>query len=278
MNPSDNNRVESINRVGVADIDVAYKVYGEDRDDAPPLVLIMGYGCTMDIWPPALIDELSAHRRVIVFDNRGMGLSTDSDKELTIELLAGDTADFLKKLGLQRVHLLGWSMGAFIAQEVALRHPERIEKLVLYAGYCGGTEALRIDERAWGRLTDISGTIEERITRMFGLLFPQRWLEEHPDRSTYFPPFTEPVKDESIVRQAGAMARWAGTYDRLHLIRQSTPAVTGTVDTVIPPGNAFILGQKIPGASVIQIEGGGHGVMYQYPRKIARLVSAFLED
>ena len=278
MGLSDNNSVESVKTVRVNDIEIAYKGYGEDRSGAPPLVLIMGYGCTMDIWPPALIDELSAHRRVIVFDNRDMGLSTGSDEEVTIELLADDAAEFLKSIGIRRAHLLGWSMGAFVAQEVALRHPDRVAKLVLNGGYCGGREALKIPARIWERLTDISGSIEERITRMFGLLFPESWLEEHPDRSAYFPPFTEPVKDESIVCQARAMERWTGTYDRLSLMRQSTLAITGTEDAVIPPGNAMILAQKIPGASVIQIEGGGHGMMYQHPRKLGRLVSAFLED
>jgi pimeloyl-ACP methyl ester carboxylesterase len=258
------------------DIEIAYGFRGNDGAGTP-LVLVMGYGCTMDLWPPALTDKLSADRRVVLFDNRGMGLSTDSDKEITIELLADDVAGLAAALGLPRVHILGWSMGAMIAQEVALRHPEKIGKIVLYAGHCGEKEA-GLDEKTWGMLTDVSGTIEERIDRMFRLLFPASWLEGHPDRSSWFPPFTEPVKDESAVAQARAMSRWTGAGARLHRIAAPTLLVTGTEDMIIPPDNALAMTRKIHGASLIRIEGGGHGVMYQCPLKLARLIAAFLED
>lgn len=266
-----------VKTVRVDDIDVAYQVHGKE-EPGTPLVLIMGYGCTMDIWPPAFVDRLVARRRVLLFDHRGMGLSTGSEKEITIELLADDAARLLKTLGLSRAHFLGWSMGAMVAQEVALRHPAAVGKLVLYAGHCGGKDALKPDKKIWSMLTDISGTLEERIDRMFHLLFPASWHEEHPDRSSYFPPFTEPVEDESIVAQARAMARWAGTCDRLRDMKQSTLVITGTEDVVIPPGNASILAGKIPGASVVRIKGGGHGAMYQRPLEFAEAVEDFLED
>jgi pimeloyl-ACP methyl ester carboxylesterase len=266
-----------IQMVKVSDISIAYKQYGSERGGTP-LLLIMGYGCTMDIWPPALLDQLSAHYRVIVFDNRGMGLSTGSGQEVTIELLADDAVEFLKNIGVSRAHVLGWSMGASVAQEIALRHPDQVARLILCGGYCGGKEALRTDKKTWDNLTDLSGTIEERITRMFTLLFSREWLKEHPDRSEYFPPFTEPVEDESILRQARAMDRWAGTFDRLQRITQNTLIVTGTDDAVIPPGNSFIMAERIPGSSVIQFKGGGHGLMYQYPHRLGRFLTTFLQD
>lgn len=260
----------------IDDVDIAYAVHGEDERNTP-LVLVMGYGCTMDIWPPAFIERLSAHRRLVIFDNRGMGLSTGSDREVTIELLADDAVRLLETIGFSRAHFLGWSMGAMISTEAALRYPGTVEKLVLYAGHAGEKEAVGLDRKAWSMLTDISGTVEERIDRMFRLLFPACWLEEHPDPSSYFPPFAEPVKDESIVAQARAMSRWAGAGDRLRDIRRPALLVTGTEDVVIPPENAFGMARKIRGASIVQIEGGGHGVMYQCPSRLAGLVAAFLE-
>ncbi len=270
-----NGKNPGVEAVRVGDVDIAHREYGEGHSGIP-IALLMGYGCTMDIWPPRMLEELATQWRVIVFDSRGMGLSSDDGKDFSIEDLADDTVAFLRKIGVQRAHLLGWSMGGFIAQEAALRHPENVASLILCATSCNGRAA--IDENTWRSLTDTSGTIEERIARMFGLLFPASWLREHPDRSSYFPPFTEPVKDVSIVRQARAMSRWTGACDRLRGVGQPTLAITGTHDAVIPSRNAFILAERIAGASVIQLKGGGHGALYQQPAKLGRLVSEFLKD
>jgi len=261
--------------VQVDDITIAYTEYGAGKPGIP-LVLITGYGCTMDLWPPAVLECLAAHHRVVVFDNRGMGLTSSSAREFSIELFAADTAGLLRALGIERAHLLGWSMGTFIAQELALRHPERVESLTLFAGYCGGREAVRADDATWNMLFDLSGTIPERIVRMFGLLFPPEWLRDNPDPSAYFPPFTEKVEDASLLRQQGAINGWAGTYRRLPDIRKPTLVITGTLDRVVPPGNAFILGSSIAGASVVQIAGGGHGVIYQSPAEFSDYVLTFL--
>ncbi len=167
-------------------------------------------------------------------------------------------------------------MGTFIAQELALRHPDRLESLVLFAGYCGGKEAVRADDATWNMLFDLSGSIPERIMRMFGLLFPAQWLRDNPDPTAYFPPFTEKVEDASILRQQGAINRWQGTYSRLAAVKKPTLVITGACDRVVPPENAFILGSHITGASVVQIAGGGHGVIYQSPAEFSDYVLTFL--
>ncbi|GAH97822.1 unnamed protein product, partial [marine sediment metagenome] len=111
----------------------AYKKFGE----GDPLLLIMGYSGTIDLWATEMLKELAARYQVIIFDNRGMGKTTASDKEFTIELFADDTRGLLDALGIERAHVLGWSLGTYIAQEFALTYPDKVDKLILYAGDCG---------------------------------------------------------------------------------------------------------------------------------------------
>ncbi|PTN38068.1 alpha/beta fold hydrolase [Desulfonatronum sp. SC1] len=275
--------------VQAGDVQIAWRQYGPleagseipakaslGSFSGPPLVLIMGYGGLMEMWPPALIQGLARDRRVIVFDNRGMGFSGSSDAPYSIELFAEDALAVLDGLGIERAHVLGWSMGAFIAQELVLRHPRRVDRLILLTGSCGGEAAIWPDEATWKSLTDLSGTLEERIQRMLNNLFPQDWLRQNPDPSAYLPPITAPIIDAHIQRQAQTLCSWPGTRDRLPTVTNSTLIITGTEDRVIPPQNAHILTQALPHARAVEIQGGGHGVMYQEPERLAGLVGGFL--
>jgi pimeloyl-ACP methyl ester carboxylesterase len=257
----------------VGDIDIAYGVFGEGY----PIVLITGYSATMDMWAPALLQELATHYRVIIFDNRGMGKTTASDKEFTIELFADDTAALLDALNIERAHILGWSMGTYIAQELALRHPDKVDRLLLYAADCGGEEAIQPSPKALEVLADTSGTPQERGERLLQLLFPLKWLEEHPDPRTYFPMPTETSSPENMERQYKAMVDWTGTFGRLPQITQDTLLIAGTDDVIPPPENSFIIAERIPGAWLIQFKDAGHGLMYQYPERLSRIVLTFLQ-
>ncbi|WP_161788443.1 alpha/beta fold hydrolase [Desulfonatronum thiodismutans] len=271
--------------VTAGDIQIAYREFGplEAGKEAPGraeahehLLLIMGYGGLMEMWPPALIQGLARDRRVIVFDNRGMGFSGSSDAPYSIELFAEDALAVLDGLGIEAAHVLGWSMGAFIAQELVLGHPRRVDKLILLTGSCGGEAAIWPDEATWNSLADLSGTLEERIQRMLNNLFPQGWLRQNPDPSAYLPPITAPIIDAHIQRQAQTLRSWPGACDRLSTISKPVLVITGTEDRVIPPENAHILTQALPHARAVEIQGGGHGVMYQEPERLAGLIDGFL--
>ena len=260
--------------VQVGDIDVGYKMFGEGE----PIVLITGYGATMDLWCPEMLAGLASHYKVIIFDNRGMGKTTASDKEFTIELFAEDTADLMNTLNINHAHVAGWSMGSYIAQELALKYPEKVDKLILYAADCGGQEAIYPDPEVLAVLAGVSDTTGNREDQLFETLFPKKWLEDHPDPSTYFPIPTETSPAENIKRQYEAWEKWSGTYSRLPKITQPTLIITGTDDVLTPPENAFVIAKRISGSWVIQLEGGGHGVMYQYPERFSRILLTFLED
>ncbi len=264
----------AIRMVAVGDIDVAYQVFGE----GDPLLLIMGYSGTMDLWAPEVIKELASKYQVIIFDNRGMGKTTASDKEFTIELFADDTRGLLDALGIERAYVLGWSLGTYIAQELTLRYPDRIEKLILYAGDCGGKEAIYPGPEIMDALGDTSASSRERGEKLLATLFPEKWLKEHPDPRTYFPRVTETSSPENIKRQYQSWQNWKGSYSRLAKITQPTLLITGVEDVNTPWQNSLMLIDLIPGAWLVQLEGGGHGVMYQYPKKFSRIVLTFLES
>jgi pimeloyl-ACP methyl ester carboxylesterase len=265
---------EQVRTVRVNDIDIAYRDLGQ----GPPLLLIMGAGSTMDLWPANVLSNLSAGHRVIVFDNRGMGKTTASEKPFSMGLFADDAAGLLDALNISRADVLGWSMGADVAQEMVLRHPEKVDRLILYAGTCGGNESVPSSPAVLEQLSNSSGSARERGERLFPLLFPAGWLRDHPDPATYFPVPTELAPPESYARQGGAIASWNGTYSRLPGIRSPTLALTGTEDVISVPANAFVLGERIPGAWIIQVPGGGHGMMYQYPGEFERIVTFFLDE
>jgi pimeloyl-ACP methyl ester carboxylesterase len=258
----------------VGDIDVGYRTMG----DGYPLILIPGYSATMDMWDPTMIKELSARYKVILFDNRGIGRTTSSDRPFSMGLFAEDTIGLMDALKIRKAHVLGWSMGTFIATEMAMRFPDRVDKLILYAGNCGwnGNGVVKPLPEVSSALMDLSGTREERAKRLLAILFPKKWLDDHPDFTKGLPRPETPVSPESVKRQGKAIGEWAGTCSRLPELTQPALVITGTEDVIIPPANSLLMASQIPGSWLIRMP-GGHANMYQYPKTFSRCLLAFLE-
>ncbi len=259
--------------VPVGDINIGYRILGQGE----PVVMIMGYGSTMDMWDPHLMENLSTKYRVIIFDNRGMGNTTAPPGNFSIAQFANDTAGLMEALGIDKANILGWSMGSFVAQELAISHPEKVNKIILYAGDCGGKEAAMASPEVLKDLANNSGSPEVRGMRLFNLIFPKDWLSRQPAFYKWFPIPKETSLPENIERQTQAIATWPGTFDRLGSIESLALVVTGTEDVITPPENAFILAQRINGSWLVQFEGAGHGLMYQYPDRLAKIVEDFIE-
>src|SRR4029079_15459247 len=125
-------------KVHVGDIDVAYKIFGKGN----PILLISGSGNVMDVWPTHFLKELALNHTVIVFDNRGVGNTTTGIKPFSIQQFANDTVGLLDALNIQKGDVLGYSLGSFIAQQLAVTHPDKVNRLVLIATTCGGKESI----------------------------------------------------------------------------------------------------------------------------------------
>src|ERR671911_646297 len=170
--------------VQVGDIDIAYKQFGQGK----PLLFISGTSQTKDAWEPTLLSQLAAtNHTVIVFDNRGIGETTVGTKPFSIEQFANDTAGLLDALQIERADVLAASLGSFVAQELVLNYPEKVDRLILHATYCGGSETVYPSEQTQPLLVRISTaeilhnmTVEEQTRLLAEILFPQEWLNEHP--------------------------------------------------------------------------------------------------
>lgn len=266
-----------IQKVTVGDIEVAYRTYGKGA----PLVAIMGFSGTMDTWDPNFIAALAKKYRVVMFDNRGMGETTAGSKEFTISTFASDTAGFMDAMKIEKADVLGFSMGSTIAQELVLQTPEKVNGLILYGASCGGPQAVPPTQQVLAQLMDSSGTPQQRGQRMLMLMFPPPWLDQ-PKNMDYIMATlgksSEPVAPESVDKQLGAIASWGGSYDRLPSIKNPTVLLTGTEDVIVPPQNSVVMAGRIPAAWLIQVRGGGHGLMFQYPEAAATYVLDFLSS
>lgn len=262
---------DSYRLVRVDDIDIACRKLGEGE----PLVMISAYAITMDMWDESFIQELASRYEVIMFDNRGIGHTTSGTAPWSIDRFAADTSGLLRALGFDSANVCGWSLGGDVALGLAVDFPERVERLIVYAGDCGGphkvpaAKYLGVLKKAFrGRYVPFEG--------LLAILFPPKWMKEHPKywRSLPFP--REFVSPRSIIRQNRAYEEWPGVYEQLPGIDCPTLIVTGTEDVSTPPENADILHERIPGSTLVQFSGAGHGLMYQYPHELAEVVIEFM--
>lgn len=263
--------------VTVGDISIAYKQLG--NAEGKPIILITGASSTMDMWNPLLLEALIlANYKVIIFENRGVGESTTGTKEFSINQFAIDTVSLLDALGINKTDVLGWSMGGFIAQQLAVTNPDRVDNLILYTTSCGGSkdrptppEIIEIDKNT-------SMSQSEKMQKLAPLFFaPASWFEAHPDYLQYFPvPKEYPIPQQIHLKQLDASTTWVGICNALSNITQPTLVIVGMNDDPAP--DSLTLAEKIPGSWLIRIGDAGHGLMYQHPNEFNRVVMTFLEN
>jgi pimeloyl-ACP methyl ester carboxylesterase len=245
-----------------------------------PLVILNGFAATSSDWDPSFIDRLASSNELILLDNRGIGRSADDGQPFDIAKLADDAGRVIEMLGIEQVNVLGWSMGGFIAQTVALQHLGRINKLILLSTDPGGADADLASAEVWSQLIDTSGTPHEQAHRLLSLLFPSDFAESiYREFGDIVAAARAQLSPDLVNRQAAAMDAWhrIGVGNRLLEMNVPVLIATGTADIVIPPSNALRLVNAIPGAWLAQFNGGGHAFMAQYPRQLADLINSFLE-
>lgn len=254
-------------KIHVGDIDMAYKIIGKGK----PLILIAGSGASMDMWDPQLLKQLSVNHTVIIFDSRGKGQTpVGTVKNMTMYQFANDTAGLIDALEIKEpVDVLGASFGGFIAQELVLSHPDKVNRLILYASDCNGKIAIP------SRPAPFASTPIDQARIIADMIFPEQWKKEHPNYLSYMP--LVPIPSLAAIQLEGqAINSWKGSCDRVADIHNPTLVIVGTEDEIVPPSYSLPLAEKIPGAWFIQINGGGHGLMYQYPQQFTSVLKTFL--
>lgn len=266
---------DSFGKVQLDDVQIAYRRMGSGR----PLLVLNGFAATSADWDPWFIETLASSNELILIDNRGLGSSSDNGRPFEIAQLADDAARVIDILCIERPSLLGWSMGGFIAQTIAVQQPARINKLVLLSTDPGGTEADLAPAEIWSQLTNMSGTPREQARRLLFLLFPSAVAESiYRKFGDIVAAARARLSADLVNRQVAAMKIWHGDGLGNGVRAMNLPVLvaTGTADKVIPPSNALRLVNAIPGAWLAQFKGGGHAFMAQYPHALADLINSFL--
>ncbi|MGW8322247.1 MAG: alpha/beta fold hydrolase, partial [Thermodesulfobacteriota bacterium] len=160
----------------VGDLQVHYRIVGE----GPPLVLIMGLSGDLTWWEP-LVEELERDFRLVLFDNRGSGLTDMPEGKYSIPMFANDTAGVMACLGIPRAHVFGVSMGGMIAQELVLLYPDRVDRLVLGCTHSGGDGFTMPSAEAIQKMTLTRGRALEEIAReAMSILFAPEFMQQNP--------------------------------------------------------------------------------------------------
>jgi len=259
----------------------AYRDAGEDE---VPLVLLQHFRGNLDSWDPALIDALATNRRVIAFDNAGVGGSTGATPH-TIRQMAHDAIAFITAMGFSQADILGFSIGSFVAQEIALIRPAIVRRLVLASSAPQGAAGMH------GWAAEVIGAVGK----------PQTSPEEYIGVFFASSPSSRKAGQESVQRQYArtedrdAATTWAtreaqydavctwgipdhGALQRVAAIEHPVFVANGDSDPMILPHYTYLLAGLIPQAKVKIYPDSAHGFLFQHHAEFAADIEAFLSD
>src|SRR4030042_1348387 len=238
-------------------------IYHEVHGQGESLVMIMGFGGGCRGWY-FQVRAFKKHYKVIIFDNRGIGKSDKATEPYTIRTMASDTLGLMDNLGIDKAHVLGMSLGSLVAQEIAIEHSERVDKLILACASIGETEEDDMNERMVKAFKVKEGpdgvdlrsvNFEEAMDTVIALSFNKRLY-----RVLLTPMSKAYVRMWGVdghFRQIEAVQGYK-TLDRLHRIKAPTLVLTGTEDNIIPPKYSEQIASRIPNAKLVKVEGGSH--------------------
>jgi pimeloyl-ACP methyl ester carboxylesterase len=264
-------------------VEYAYRTTG--TPDASPLVLFQHFRGSLDHWDPALIDALATGRQVVTFDNTGVA-ATSGRTPNTIAQMALDAIDFIEALSLGEIDLLGFSIGSFVAQEIALVRPEKVRRIVLASSAPQGAA----DMHGWA--PDVIGAIGKPVTT------PDEYLDvffAHSDTSRTAGQavigrqygWRKDGRDAEVtwdtrLAQYDAVCSWGqpnhASLQRVTAIDKPVFVANGDSDPMILPRYSHLLAGLIPGARLKIYENSAHGFLFQYHDGFAADVEAFLAE
>ena len=256
----------------------AYRRFGEPG--GVPLVLNQHFTGTMDYWDPAVTDGLAKGREVILFDNAGVAGSS-GETPASFQEMAAHAVSFIRALGLETVDVLGFSIGGFVAQEIALQAPELVRKLILVGT---GTRGADMSESRSGEIFSGHYDPPEHLwlsvhftpsaaSQAAGLAFLERRLRRQ-DRD---PEVTEQTTAAQLEAIGKYVAPSEGALDYLKAIRRPVLVVQGSNDVIIPSVHSYVLQQNLPNAQLVLYPDANHGSFYQYPELFVAHATLFLD-
>ncbi|WTP61558.1 alpha/beta hydrolase [Streptomyces phaeochromogenes] len=246
-----------------------------------PVVFLTHLAAVLDNWDPRVVDGIAAERRVVTFDNRGVGASTGSTPR-TIQAMAKDAVTFIRALGFDHVDLHGFSMGGMIAQVIAQTDPDLVRKLILTGTGPAGGEGIKNVTRL-SHLDTVRGLFTLQDPKQFlfftrtaggrraGKEFLARLKERTRDRDKAISPI-------SYSNQLKAIHRWGLERPQdLSVIRQPVLVANGESDRMVPSQNSYDLARRVPDGELVIYPDAGHGGIFQFHREFVATAVEFLQ-
>ena len=281
-----------VKKVHVGDIDIGYKMLGKGE----PILLFNGASDNMNAWDEAFLKGLSSNHTVIVFDQRGIANTTIGSKSYSYQQLADDSAGLLDALKISKADVMGYSLGSYLAQQLTITYPNKVNSLILVGSSCGGKdhtpkppEFIKLQSDVVNKsLNNVSISLGE-MKALVSASLGEGWIRLHPDSVNIPENITslqqlKPGLPPEVANNQNNVGKhwednpnWSGTCDELAKLAKPTLVITGTDDNQYQPHvNSLKIVEKIPGAWLVQIKDAGHAVMDQYPEVIGRILSTFL--
>ena len=233
------------------------RLYWTEYGTGEPLLLIMGLGAT-HVWWHRLTPILASRFRTILFDNRGVGESDMPPGPYDMATLADDAMAVLDAAKVDTAHVFGASMGGMIAQEVVLRHPQRVRSLILGCTACGGRDVVPAAREVREMLTARGNlTREESARNMVPYTFDAGTPRERIDEDIAVR-LAANVPNDGYFAQLEAIRSWTGTLSRLPAITTPTLVIHGETDALVPPENGRIIARAIPNAQLVMLPHASH--------------------
>jgi pimeloyl-ACP methyl ester carboxylesterase len=259
------------------DINIYYEINGSGA----PLLLISGLGYNMWQWHK-MVPGLAEQFQVITFDNRGVGQTDKPAGPYSAGLLAGDTAALLQALDIPKAHIMGHSMGGFIAQEMALSYPDMVDKLILASTNFGGPNHLPITPEAMAVLGDTTNDAVTRFKNGLAVSTAPGWTDNNKAMIEEWLTWrmANPIDPAAYQAQMAIglslLAEDACFEPRLANVQAETLILFGEHDKVVPPGNADLLAAKIPNSTIHLLPNAGHFFPIETPDAANEAIIEFL--
>ncbi len=267
----------------IGGVRLAYRRFG--KPGATPVVCIQHFAGTMNSADPVHADRFAQDREVVLVDYRGVGRSEGQTPD-SVQGLAADIVAFIRALDLPQVDVFGFSLGGFVAQQIALDAPTLVRRLILAGtGPSGGEGMAEFSPKVKDIIAWPNATPDEKRLGLFfspsersqaaGKAWQARTFARRDDREP--DPTTQAAQAQLV-----AITRWGAIvgerYASLARITQPALVVNGSADIMVPTVNAYILQQHLPNARLVLYPDSGHGAHFQYPEEFAEYAARFLKS
>ncbi|RMF57426.1 MAG: alpha/beta fold hydrolase [Calditrichaeota bacterium] len=260
------------NIIHVNDVDLYYEIHGQGS----PLVLIGGLGVGVWFWEYQL-PAFSSYFRTIIFDNRGVGKSSKPPGPYSIEQMTVDLVALLDHLNIPKTHVLGFSLGGYIALELAISSPERVDRLILAGTSAGGKNATPMAPEVLQLLLKTEGNPEELIREKLTLAFTEEYLRKTDLSKFIRQRLEDPQPRHAFLAQAQAGANFDRSQD-LYRVVAPTLILAASGDPIIPLPNAQFMAANIPNSVLKIYQGFAHQFLIENAEEFNRDVITFLQN